>query len=101
MLYTKSMTVGTHEPYEQNPVDIDIGSVDGDVARWWKAIISRPDGGWRAIISHHEGKSYLSPWSISRKDQNTLRIRWRASGSKMTDDSNMPLSSKRAFDALC
>ncbi|KAJ5923984.1 hypothetical protein N7466_008171 [Penicillium verhagenii] len=74
---------------------LDIGEVDGDVARWWSAILA-PGEGWEAIVTR-EPHDFLAPWSISRKCASSFFIKDQT----FSSDSNFaPLSSERAFKAL-
>lgn len=98
MLYTNSTTPGDQEQYEHAPIAIDIGEVDGEVANWWMTILALKEG-WKAIISRQDGDEFLSPWSISRKDTNTIEIHWR-SHSATVSNQKTPLSSRQTFDAL-
>jgi hypothetical protein len=98
MLYMNSTYAEDQERRGHSLVAIDIGNVDGDTVQWWEAILSH-NKGWMAIISRHGEQQYLSPWSISRKDQNAFDIKRHVSES-ITSDLGTPLSSTRAFEAL-
>jgi Heterokaryon incompatibility protein (HET) len=44
-------------------IEIDLGGIDEDAARWWAAVLATGQG-WEASIVRSQ-KRYLSPWSVS------------------------------------
>lgn len=57
-------------------IDIDIGHVSEQAARWWMAILA-PGQGWKAVVSRdNEGNSLcLSPWSTVLDEKPRFRVR--------------------------
>jgi hypothetical protein len=54
-------------------IDIDLGGIGNDAARWWTAILA-PGHGWQACIFRF-GRKYLSPWSIRLLAQERFVLR--------------------------
>lgn len=44
---------------------VDVGDSEGDVVRWWSAILA-PHEGWKAVVKQTTTGEYLAPWSVSR-----------------------------------
>jgi hypothetical protein len=56
---------------KQDNIGFDIGyDVNGDEARWWKAISSSGHG-WKITVDY-DCRTYLSPWSVSVSDTQYL-----------------------------
>jgi len=52
---------------------VDIGDTEGDIVRWWSAILAQHEG-WKAIVKQTTSGEYLAPWSVSRTYKTTLAI---------------------------
>ncbi|KAL5340213.1 hypothetical protein BJX70DRAFT_407520 [Aspergillus crustosus] len=65
LAYTESKAYSSDEARERDLalVDVDIGVVDDDAARWWTAILA-PGQGWEAYITIKQ-EPFHSPWSIT------------------------------------
>jgi hypothetical protein len=79
---------------------VEVGDVDKGAARWWATIMA-PDQGWKAVVSKHENRVKLSPWSVSVECEQRIDIKWRTSSSLFIDStlSTRP-SPKEAFELL-
>lgn len=75
---------------------IDVGDVEGDVARWWSAILAQHQG-WKAIVKQTTSGEYLAPWSVTRTCETTFAISQRRRSPK---SAQTPLPSDRALNAL-
>ncbi|TVY14401.1 hypothetical protein LARI1_G008582 [Lachnellula arida] len=80
-------------------IDVNLGDVSNDAARWWAAILAK-DEGWRAEIKRNESV-YRSPWSTtSIEADHQFRLR-RASTSQSSFNSvSSPPSSDVALGYL-
>lgn len=74
---------------------VDIGDADGDVVRWWSAVLAQHEG-WKAIVKQTTSGEFLAPWAVSRTCETPFAIKHRGSPTFV----QTPLSSDRAFDAL-
>lgn len=77
---------------------VDIGDVDGRVARWWSAILAQREG-WTAVIRESPDCEFFAPWTVSRKCETSFAIEWSRKSSVLDDD-YPPLTSSEAFEAL-
>ncbi|KAF2463835.1 uncharacterized protein BDR25DRAFT_383147 [Lindgomyces ingoldianus] len=65
LTYTESQATyhdATNHQNNRNCIDVDIGGVSPEEARWWAAILARGQG-WQATMTFEHNTS-LSPWSI-------------------------------------
>ena len=103
IMYTNSIAPGFHheiKPRRAQAVTVDIGDVDGKVARWWAAIMA-PGEGWKAVVSRKDSVEYLAPWSVSREGTHDVGIKWRTNGPvPKGSEAYEPPSSREAFDFL-
>jgi hypothetical protein len=79
-------------------VELDLGDVDDDAARWWAAILATGDG-WRAEITRN-GTVYRSPWSICIAATQSFTIRKPGSNQNMRKGTFVPSSSEVALKYL-
>lgn len=98
MRYTSSQASRFSESLRHPPavLVVDVGEADGDVIRWWSAILAQHEG-WKAIVKQTTSGEYLAPWSISRTCEVTFAI--DPTGGSETSVQT-PLSSDRALEAL-
>ena len=101
--YTQSTAAGyKHEAGDTitATINVDIGDVDENAARWWAAILA-PGQGWRVIVSRTDDVVYLSPWSVCVEDERRFGINSRANfwPSQGTSLPTPPLSTK-AYELL-
>jgi hypothetical protein len=70
----------TYDGDKQLPDDleVDLGDVEDDAARWWAAILATGEG-WRATVTRNE-RVYRSPWSIRIAAAQCFKLRRTASG---------------------
>ncbi|KAG8668459.1 hypothetical protein FPOAC2_07745 [Fusarium poae] len=54
-------------------VAINVGTVSGDAASWWKAILSA-NGSWDATIRNKKGRFLYSPWSTTLSSERPLLV---------------------------
>ncbi|KAJ5560948.1 hypothetical protein N7535_009145 [Penicillium sp. DV-2018c] len=81
-------------------IEIDIGDVDINVARWWMAILG-PNQGWKAVFTKRNDDVYMAPWSTDLGGQALFGILWPAIGASAPDFVEcFPLSSQEALTAL-
>ncbi|KAJ5558982.1 hypothetical protein N7461_002954 [Penicillium sp. DV-2018c] len=81
-------------------IEIDIGDVDINVARWWMAILA-PNQGWKAVFTKRNDDVYMAPWSTDLGGQALFGILWPAIGASAPDFVEcFPLSSQEALTAL-
>lgn len=82
VIYTNSIASWQHhDVMERNAedalsIEIDIGKVDENAARWWAAILA-PKQGWKAIVTKKSGDVYLSPWSLSLEGEPGFSVVWQ------------------------
>jgi len=67
------------------PMVVELGSLTGEAARWWAAVLA-PGEGWRAAIPHKRWR-LLSPWSVT-KERSSITI--SLSGSLSHTNSHPP-----------
>lgn len=80
-------------------IDIDIGNVQDDAARWWAAVLAHGEG-WSTSITW-KGTTYQSPWSYHLQTTRNFRLRRNPSTvptPSLSDD--MPPSSTSAMGFL-
>ena len=98
MRYLDTLAPITHENFEHaedaNTSIVDVGEVDGEEARWWRAILA-PGQGWHAIVV---STSYLSPWSVRYHGPPEFKI--KLSTNVRTSESLKPASCDQAFEYL-
>lgn len=82
IIYTNSTASWRHHDVmdrnaEDAPsIEIDIGKVDENAARWWAAVLA-PNQGWKAIVTKKNGEVYLSPWSLSLEGEPGFSVVWQ------------------------
>ncbi|KAJ5123880.1 uncharacterized protein N7515_007705 [Penicillium bovifimosum] len=94
--------VGTDESKRPGSqvIEVDIGEVDINVARWWMAILA-PSQGWKAVFTKRNDDVYLAPWSIDLGAEALFGVIWQAIGPSAPDFVEcFPLSSQEALTAL-
>lgn len=69
-------------------IDVDLGAINDDAARWWSAILATGEG-WRATITRND-RVYQSPWSLSLTSSQCFKLR-RIPGDRMPSN-GIPVS---------
>lgn len=62
--YSDCAADSMHESGDRGLVEVDIGDVDEEAARWWTAVLA-PGSGWAARIQVNNGPSMYSPWCLN------------------------------------
>lgn len=75
-------------------VTVDVGEVDGDECRWWRAVLA-PGLGWHATVA---STAYLSPWSVCYQGIPEFKI--QLSATALPAESSKPASCDDAFRYL-
>lgn len=55
------------------PIVVDVGDVDEDAARWWKAVLS-VDCGWNASIRSDTGFHLYAPWAVRTQSDTSFLV---------------------------
>lgn len=79
-------------------LEVDLGDVDDDAARWWTALLANGEG-WRATVTR-DGKVYRSPWSISLAAAQSFKLRRTAHCQNSCYGTHIPPSSDQALRFL-
>lgn len=81
-------------------INVDIGDVQNDAARWWSAVLARGEG-WSASITRN-GTIYQSPWSYCLQVTQNFRLRRNVTTAPTTPSSldDMAPSSTSAMGFL-
>lgn len=101
--YLSAQAKWTHDGDQELPGDleVDLGDVDDDAARWWAAILANGEG-WRATTIQ-DGKVYWSPWSICLSASRSFKLRRtvrRAPSPNSCKSLHIPPSSDQALKFL-
>ncbi|KAJ8070713.1 hypothetical protein OCU04_001084 [Sclerotinia nivalis] len=79
-------------------LEVDLGDIDDDAARWWTALLANGEG-WRATITR-DSKVYRSPWSISLAAAQSFKLRRTAHYQNSYSEIDIPPSSDQALQFL-